>query len=68
MIVEFRHRADGRARRAHLVRLIDGDRGRNAVYRIDLRLVHAIEKLARVRRERFDVATLALGVERVEHE
>jgi hypothetical protein len=36
--------------------------------RIDLRLVHAIEELARVGRKRLDVAPLALGIQRVEHE
>ena len=42
--------------------------GRDAVDAVDLRLVHAVEELARVGRERLDVAPLALGVERVEHE
>ena len=35
---------------------------------IDLGLVHALEKLARVGRERLDVSALALGVDRVEGE
>ena len=35
---------------------------------VDLRLVHAVEELPRVRRERFDVAALAFGIERVEDE
>ena len=34
----------------------------------DVRLVHLLEELARVGRERLDVAALALGVERVEGE
>ena len=66
MIVEFGHRADRRSRRAHGIRLIDRDGGRNAVYAVDLWLVHPIEKLPRVRREGFDVAPLALRIERVE--
>ena len=38
------------------------------VDRIDLRLVHAVEELPRVRRERLDVAALAFGVQRIEHQ
>ena len=68
VVVDLRHRADRRARGAHRVGLVDGDRRRDALDGIDLRLVHAVEELARVRRERLDVAALALGVERVEHE
>ena len=36
--------------------------------RVDLRLVHAVEELPRVGRERLDVAALAFGVQRVEHQ
>ena len=68
VIVELGHRADGRARGAHRIGLVDGDRRRNAVDAIDLRLVHAVEELPRVRREGLDVAALAFGVQRVEHE
>ena len=68
VIVELGHRADRRARRAHRIGLVDRDRGRDAFDRVDLRLVHAVEELARVRRERLDVAALAFGVQRVEDE
>ena len=68
VIVELGHRADRRARRAHGVRLIDGDRGRDAFDAVDLRLVHAVEELPRVGRERLDVAPLAFGVHGVERE
>jgi hypothetical protein len=68
VIVEFGHRADGRARRAHRIVLIDRDGGRNALDAIDRRLVHAIEELARVRRESLDVAALTFGVQGVEHQ
>ena len=68
MIVELGHRADGRARGAHRVGLVDRDRRRDAFDRVDLRLVHAVEELARVRREGLDVAPLAFGVQRVEDE
>ena len=68
VIVELGHRADRGARGAHRVGLIDGDGRRNAVDAIHRRLVHAIQELARVGREGLDVATLALGVQRVEHQ
>ena len=66
MVVQLGHRADRRARGTHRIGLIDRDRRRNAGDRIDLRLVHAVEKLPRVGTESLDVAALALGVERVE--
>ena len=68
VVVQLRHRADGRARRAHGVGLVDRDRRRNALDAIDLRLVHAVEELPRVRREGLDVAPLPFGIQRVEHE
>ena len=68
VIVELGHRPDRRARRAHGVHLIDGDRGRDAFDPVDLRLVHAVEELARVGRERLDVAPLTFRVHGVERE
>src|SRR6185312_4595247 len=68
VIVELGHRADGRARTAHRIRLVDGDGGRHAVHAIDLRTVHPVEKLARVRAESLDVEALAFRVERIEYE
>jgi hypothetical protein len=53
---------------AHRVGLVDGDRRQDAVDAVDLRLVHAVEELPRVRREGLDVAALPLGVDRVENE
>jgi hypothetical protein len=67
VVVDLRHRADRGARGAHRVGLVDGDRRRDSLDGIHLRLVHAVEELARVRGEGLDVAALALGVERVEH-
>src|SRR6185369_13800581 len=68
VIVELRHRADRRARSPHRIGLVDGDRRRNAIDALDLRAVHAIEKLPRVRRERLDVTALPFRINRVEHE
>ena len=68
VIVELGHRPDGRARGAYRVRLIDGYGGRNSRDRLDLRLIHPIEELPRVRGERLDVAPLAFRVQSVENQ
>ena len=68
MIVELGHRAHGGARSTHRIGLLDGDGRRNALDAIDLRSVHAVEELTRVGRESLDVAALAFGVQRVEHQ
>src|SRR5262249_4453992 len=61
-------RADRRARVRARRLLLDRDRRREAADRVVARLLHLAEELARVGRERLDVAALALGVERVEGE
>src|SRR6185295_14503237 len=66
VVVDLGLSADSRARIACRVLLANGDGGRDAVYLVDVGLVHALEKLARVSGERFDVAALSLGVDRVE--
>ena len=58
-----RHR---RAGIAAGILLPDGHRRGDAVDVIHLRLFHALEELPRVRRKRFDVAPLPLGVDGVE--
>ena len=68
VVVDLGHRADRRARVARGRLLVDRDRRREAVDRVDVRLLHQAEELARVGRERLDVAALALGVDRVEGE
>ena len=68
MVVELGHGADRRARGANRVGLVDRDRRRHALDPVDLRLVHAVEELPCVGREGLDIATLALGIERVEHQ
>ena len=55
-------------RGAHQVGLVDRDRRRHAVDAVDRRAVHTVEELARVGAEGLDVAPLALGVQRVEHQ
>ena len=66
VVVDLRDRADGRARVARRRLLIDRDRRREPVDRVDVGLLHHLKELARVRGERLDVTALALRVDRVE--
>jgi hypothetical protein len=59
------HRRSAGARR---VLLLDGHGRAQPVDHVDGRLLHAVEELLRVRRQRLDVATLALRIEGVEGE
>ena len=68
VIVDLGDGADGGARTAAGGFLFDGDRGAEAVDRVDVGALHLVEKLARVGRKRFDVAPLAFGVNRIESE
>ena len=68
VVVDLGHGADGRARVPRGRLLVDRDRRREAVDRVDVGLLHHLQELARVGRERLDVAPLPLGVDRVEGE
>ena len=68
VVVDLGDRADGGARIVAGGLLLDGDRRRQALDQVDVGLVHQLQELARVGRQRLHVATLALGVERVEGE
>ena len=68
VVVDLGHRADGRARVLRRRLLFDGDRGREALDRIDIGLGHELQELARIGRQALDVAPLSLGVDRVEGE
>ena len=62
---------DGAHRRPRVPRgrlLVDRDRRRQSLDRVDVWLVHLTEELARVCRQRFDVPALPLGVDRVERQ
>ena len=48
--------------------LLDGDGRRQAVDQVDVRLLHLLEELPGVRRQRLDVAALPFGVDGVEGE
>ena len=68
VVVDLGDGADGRARVVRRRLLLDRDRRRQALDQVDVGLLHQLQELARVRRQRLDVAALALGVERVEGE
>ena len=48
--------------------LLDGDGRRQPVDLVDVRLLHHLEKLARIGRQALDIAPLALRIDRVEGE
>ena len=68
VVVDLGDGADGRARVLAGRLLLDGDRRREALDRVDVGLLHLLEELPRVGRERLDVAPLPLGVDGVEGE
>ena len=68
VVVDLGDRADGRARVLRGRLLVDRHRGREALDEVDVGLVHLAEELARVGRQRLDVAALALGEDRVERQ
>ena len=68
VVVDLGDSAHGRARVPRGRLLVDRDRRREPVDRVDVRFLHHLQELARVRRERLDVAALPLGIDRVEGE
>ncbi len=68
VVVDLGDGADRRARVARGGLLLDRDRRRQPVDAVDVRLLHHLEELPRIGRERLDVAPLALGIDRVERE
>ena len=68
IIVDF---GDGAHRRARIARggfLLDGNGRRQAVDLIDVRLLHHFQELPCVSGKAFDIAALALGIDRIEGE
>ena len=62
---------DGRDRRTRILAgglLLDADRRRQALDMVDVGLLHHLEELAGIGAQRFDVAPLPLGIDRVEGE
>ena len=68
VIVDFGDRADRRSRVRSGRLLFDRNRRREALDEIDVRLLHLLEELAGVGRQRFNVPPLPFGVDRVEGE
>ena len=68
VVVDLGDGADRRARVRAGGLLLDGDGRRQAVDQVDVRLLHLLEELAGVGRQRLDVAPLPLGVDGVEGE
>ncbi len=68
VIVDLGDGGDGRARIARGRLLLDADRGREAVDMLDIRLLHHLQELARISRERFDVAALPFRIDGIEGE
>ena len=68
IIVNLRGSRNSRTRVARGIFLPNGHRRSDAGDFVDIRFFHALEKLARVRGQRFDVAALALRVNGVEGE
>ena len=66
VVVDLGDRADGRARVLRRGLLVDRHGRAQALDEVDVGLVHLAEELPGVRRERLDVAALALGEDRVE--
>ncbi len=66
VVVDLGDGADCRARVPTGRFLVDGDGRRQALDEVDVGFVHLAQELAGIRRQRFDVAALALGVDRVE--
>ena len=68
VVVDLGDGADGGARVVRGRLLLDRDRRRQAFDVVDVGLLHHRQELPRVRGQRFDVAALAFGVQRVERE
>jgi hypothetical protein len=66
IVVDFGDRADCRARVVTGRLLLDRNRRRKALDQINIRLLHALQELPGVGRQRLDVAALSFGVKRVE--
>ena len=68
VVVDLGDCPDRRSRIACRPLLIDGYSGREALDEVDVGLFHLTKELARVRRERLDVAALTFGIDGVERE
>ena len=65
IVVDLRHRADGRTRIVARTLLVDGDRGGKTVDAVKVGFFHLSEEHARVGGKAFDITPLPLGIDRV---
>ena len=65
IIIDFSDRTDSRTRIARCCFLLDGNGRGKALDQIDIRLLHHLQKLPGISGERFDIAALAFGVNRI---
>ena len=68
VVVNLRHRADGRARVAARRLLVDGNRRRKSLDIVNIGLVHLTKELPCVGRQRLHIASLSLGINRIKSE
>ena len=68
VVVDLRDRRDDGTRIAAGRALLDGDRRGQSLNLLDIRLLHLVEELPRVRAQRLHVAPLPFGIERIERE
>jgi hypothetical protein len=68
VVVDFGDGADGRTRVVRSGFLLDRDGRRQAFDQVDIGLFHQLQELARVGRQRFHIAALAFGIQRVERQ
>ncbi len=68
VVIDLRGRCHRRARVTRGVLLANGYRRRDAGNLVDVWLLHALQELPRIGRQRFHVAALAFGIKRVKRE
>ena len=68
VVVDLSRRSYSRARIPDAVLLADRYGWANPLDAVDVRFLHALEELPRIRRQRLDISTLPFGVDRVEGE
>ena len=68
VVIDLRDRPHRRACAAHVVHLLDGDRRRDALDGVHLRLVHPLEELSRVGRKRLHIPPLPFRIDRIKRQ
>ena len=68
VVVDLGHGSHGGSRVVAAGLLVDRDRRRQALDPVHIGLLHQLQELPRIRRQRLDVAALSLGVQSVERE